>query len=237
MKNILKIGIAIALVSSVTAVSAQYRYPYPRYDRYRPMNDRFGGDNDQNQYNVYRNSNSNLWLMLDYSISQPLGSFHDYAGKTSFIGWNASLLYQFNPKFAAGLGFGYHDYYQKIPRMVYQDKTTAISAVQTHTLQLIPVQPTAIFTPNGGKGGIQPYVGLGIGVADVNYQKYWGEFVDKKNKIGFSVSPLAGIQIPIGKSAPVKVNVGVKYNYDTFKYNEINNISTIEGNVGISFRL
>jgi hypothetical protein len=239
MKNIIKIAFTMLLVAvSVVAVNAQFRrYPYPYRNPYQRLQQNMEHNQNQDQANVYRNRDSKLWLTLDYAVSQPLGSLKDYADKTSFAGWNVSLLYQFNPKIAAGLGVGFYNYYQKIPRQVYEDKTTSISAVQSHTLQLIPIQPTIVFTPHGGEAGVQPYVGLGVGVADVNYEKYWGEFVDKTNKVGFSVSPMAGVRIPIGKTSPVKVNIGVKYNYAPFAYNEIKNISTVEANAGISIHL
>lgn len=238
MKNILKITMTFCMVITVYASNAQWRpYPYGSDNGYQRLQQNMDKNNKNDQYAYRRKSNSPLILNLNYGISQPLGSLKDYANKLSFTGWNASLLYQFNPKWAAGLGVGYYDYYQKIPRQVYSDKTTSISAVQSHTLELIPIQPMILFTPGGNKTGIKPYVGMGIGVANVNYEKYWGEFVDKQNKIGFSVSPMAGIQIPVGKHSPVKFNVGVKYNYATFSYNEIKNVSTVEGNVGLMIHL
>lgn len=227
MKNILKILLTGILVISALSVSAQYRY----------QNNNVGenGEIQQDRY-ARRNGNSKLKLNLNYGISLPLGSLKDYADKTSFNGWNATLLYEINPKIAAGLGVGFYDYYQKFPRRVYHDGNTDISAVQTHTLQLIPIQPTFVYTPKGDQPGIHPYIGLGVGIADVNYEKYWGEFVEQQNKIAFSVSPMVGIKIPFGETSAWGANIGVKYNYAPFKYNEINNINTVEANVGLSIR-
>jgi hypothetical protein len=175
-----------------------------------------------------------LNLNLNYSVTQPFGSLHDYAGKTSFNSWNGSLMYDISPSFSAGLTLGFHDYYKKIPRMIYSDKTTDISAVQTHTLQTIPVQATGIYTIHGGRQGVHPYLGLGVGITDVNYEKYWGEFADQDNRVAFSISPMAGLKIPLGQTSPVKLNIGVRYNYVPYSYNEIDNINSLEGNVGIS---
>src|SRR5690242_18441203 len=130
-------------------------------------------------------------LNLNYSAARPFGTLHDYADKTSFSGWNGSLMYEVSPSFSAGLRAGFQDYYQKLPRALYSDKTTDVSAVQTHTLQTIPIQATALYTVHGTQPGIHPYVGLGIGITDVNYEKYWGEFVDQDNKVAFSISPTA----------------------------------------------
>lgn len=240
MKTILSIFFTVIMTTACLVANAQWYRPYPYgydngYQRLQRNMER--GQNNNDQYAYTRYSNSNFLLNLNYGISQPLGTLKDYANHTSFAGWNASLLYQINPKIAAGLSAGYYSYYQKIPRQVYHQGYTDISAVQSHTLQFIPVQPTILYTPGGDKPGIQPYAGLGIGPAFVNYQKYWGEFVDSKNKMSFSVSPMAGIHIPFGKTSPLKFNVGVKYNYVPFTYNEIHNISTVEANVGLSIHL
>jgi hypothetical protein len=229
MKDLLKILLTGILLVSALSVNAQYRY------QNNPQNIDRSGEIQQNRY-TGGNGNSRLRLNLHYGISQPLGSLKDYADKTSFNGWNASLLYEINPKIAAGLGVGFYDYYQKIPRQIYHDGNTDISAVQTHTLQFIPIQPTVVFTPKGDEPGIKPYVGLGIGIADINYAKYWGEFVDQQNKIAFSVSPMAGVRIPFGESSPLGANIGVKYNFAPFKYNEVTNINSVEANVGLSIR-
>lgn len=239
MRTILSISLTALFVTVCGAANAQWFRPYPDYNNgyQRLQQNMERGQNNNNQYTYMRNGNSNFVLNLNYGISQPLGTLKEYADKMSFSGWNAALLYQINPKIAAGLGIGFYDYYQKIPRQVYHQGNTDISAVQSHTLQLIPVQPTIMFTPKGDQPGIQPYIGLGIGVADVNYQEYWGEFVDKQNKIGFSASPMAGIHIPFTKTSPFKLNVGVKYTYAPFTYNEIHNISMVEANVGLSIHL
>lgn len=239
MKAVFCISLTAALISAACAANAQWWRPYPPYQNgyQRLQQNMERGQNNNDQYAYTRNSNSNFVLNLNYGISEPVGSLKSYTNPTSFTGWNISLLYQINPKIAAGLGVGYYSYYQKIPRQVYHQGYTDISAVQSHTLQFIPIQPTILFTPKGDKPGIQPYVGLGIGAADVNYEEYWGEFVDSKNKIGFSVSPMAGIHVPFSKTSPLKFNVGLKYNYAPFAYNEIHGINTVEANLGLSIRL
>lgn len=237
MKNLLKILLTGLFVAAAFTVNAQWFRPYP-YGYRNPYHQlQQNMEHNRNQDQVYRQGNSKFWLNLNYGISQPLGTLHDYTDRTSFAGWNISLLYKINPKISAGLAIGYYDYYQKIPRRVYQDKTTSISAVQSHTLQFVPIQPTVIYTPQGDKQGIQPYVGLGVGVADVNYAKYWGEFVDKDNKIDFSISPIAGVRIPFSKKSPVYFNADLKYNYAPFSYNEVGNLSTVEVNAGLSIYL
>lgn len=236
MKNTMKIVLTALLALMAFSAGAQYRWygypsPYQRMQRNmeRNRNAQRVGDRDSGP--------SKLTINLNYGISLPLGSLRDYVDKPSFTGWNAQLMYDLNPKVSLGLGFGFYDFYQKLPRAVYDDKGTTISAVQSRTLQLIPIQPTILFTPNGDAGKVRPYVGLGIGGALVNYTKYWGEFGDKNNKFAFSVKPMAGIRVPFSPTSPLQLNVGVGYNYVPYSYNEVHNLSTVEGNVGISLHL
>lgn len=241
MKRIWKLALTVLLLTAAGTVQAQFRYgyPYPRRP-WPPQRDQVGrnGEIKRDQNVVRRNGPSNLWINLNYALSQPLGSLKNYTGKTSFNGWRASLLYQLNPKWAVGLGSGFYDYYERIPRKIYSDKNSAISAVQTHTLQLIPIQPTLLYFPKGNVGkGIHPYVGLGIGVTDVNYKNYWGEFVDKENSIAFSASPMAGIRIPFSETSPLQFNADVRYNFIPYNRNDIQTIHTIGANVGLSINL
>lgn len=235
MKSMLKISLTVLLALAALDAGAQYRpYGYPSpYQRMQRNMER----NRNSEHVGSRNGPSKLSLDLNYGISLPLGDLHSYIDKTSFNGWNARLMYHFNPRLAAGLAFGFYDFYQKLPRALYEDKNTTISAVQSRTLQYVPIQPTFLYTPQGGQGGIQPYAGLGIGGALVSYNKYWGEFADSKDRFAFSLSPLAGIMVPLSKTSPVKLNVGVKYNYTPFSYNEIHNLSSVEADVGISLHL
>lgn len=236
MKTTIKILFTALLAVTAFQAGAQYRwYGYP--NPYRRMQDNMERNRNPQRVGT-REGPSKLVLNLNYGISLPTGDLHQYANKPSFNGWNASLLYQINPKLAAGLGFGFYDFYQKIPRQVYaQDKYTDISAVPSHTLQYMPIQPTVIYTPGGNQGAVQPYIGLGVGGALVDYGKFWGEFEDKDNKFAFSVTPMAGIHIPFGKTSPLKMNVGVKYNYIPYSYNEIHSLGAVEGDIGISLHL
>lgn len=235
MKNTMKIALTALLALMAFQAGAQYRWygypsPYQRMQRNmeRNRNPQQVGD---------RNGPSKLMVNLNYGVSLPLGSLHQYIDKPSFTGWNAQLMYEINPKVAVGLGFGFYDYYQKLPRAIYDNKGTTISAVQSRTLQYVPIQPTILFTPNGNTGKVRPYVGLAVGGALVNYNKYWGEFTDKNNKFAFSVKPMAGIRVPFSSKSPLQFNVGVGYNYIAYSYNEVHNLSTVEGNVGLSLHL
>lgn len=178
-----------------------------------------------------------LSFNLNYSIAQPLGSVTDYADKTSARGWNAGLRYALNDKLALGLKVGYQDYYERLPRAVYSDKGQDISAVQTHTLQTLPIMATFHYSFAGAEARVIPYGGIGIGAANMNYEKFWGEFVEKDNSWAFHVSPELGVNIPFGKYSPLMFNAGVQYNYAPYKHNEIKNLNSVQANIGLRFHI
>jgi len=71
----------------------------------------------------------------------------------------------------------------------------------------------------------------------MNYEKYWGEFVDKDNSWAFMVSPELGINIPFGKASPLLFNASIEYNYASYKLAEITNFSTLQGNIGLRWHI
>jgi outer membrane protein W len=182
-------------------------------------------------------SRSPLSVNFNYSIAQPNGSLSDYAGKASFRGWKAGINYSLNDQFSLGLGFGFNDFYEKSERMVYDDKGSDISAVQQRTLQVLPIQAVAQYNFAKANAKVIPYGSLGIGTANMNYEKYWGEFVEKENKWSFLVSPELGINVPFGKYSPVMFNASVQYNYAPYNMNEISSFNTLQGNIGIKVHL
>ncbi|UYQ94007.1 porin family protein [Chitinophaga horti] len=182
-------------------------------------------------------SRSPLSVNFNYSIAQPNGSLSDYAGNTSFRGWKAGINYSLNDRFSLGLGFGFNDFYEKTDRMVYPDKGSDISAVQQRTLQVLPIQAVGQYNFAKADAKVIPYGSLGIGAANMNYEKYWGEFVDKSNKWSFLVSPELGINVPFGKYSPVMFNASVQYNYAPYNFSEISGFNSLQGNIGIKVHI
>ncbi|MEZ2441074.1 outer membrane beta-barrel protein [Chitinophaga sp. RCC_12] len=178
-----------------------------------------------------------LSVDVNYSIAQPLGSLKDYSDKTSFRGWSAGLQYQLNNQWSVGLRSGFQDFYERLPRAVYPDKQGDVSAVQSRTLQVIPIQATVSYAFTKPSAAVIPYATVGVGTANMNYEKYWGEFVEKDNSWQFLVSPEIGINVPFGKASPLMFNANVRYNYAPYKYGDITNYNTVQGNIGLKFSL
>ncbi|ACU59724.1 outer membrane beta-barrel protein [Chitinophaga pinensis] len=180
---------------------------------------------------------SPLSINVDYSIAQPFGSLKNYTDKTSFRGWRAGLQYQLNDQLAIGLRSGFQEFYQRVPRAVYSDKGTDISAVQTRTLQVTPILATVQYQLTKPDAAIIPYVGLGVGTVNMLYNKYYGQFTDRDNSWQFAVSPEVGINIPFGKGSPLLFNASVQYSYSPYKQQEITSYNVLQANVGLRFHI
>lgn len=181
-----------------------------------------------------------LKLDLNYNYSLPLGSFKsDLISKGSGRGFTGALQYGINNKWAAGLGVGYQDYYQKYPRAVYPlDKTQSVSAVLTNSIQVTPVMAKGAFMPMGGKGAVQPYISVGAGAGIVDFKQYLGEFTsNSKTSASFAAQAGAGVLIPFGKLSASGIRLGADYNYLPYKNFGYNNLSTLNFHAGVFFPL
>ena len=181
-----------------------------------------------------------LRLDLNYNYSLPLGSFKsDLISHGSGRGFNGSLQYLINNKWAAGLGVGFQDYYQKYPRAVYQlDKNQYVSAVLSNSIQVMPILAKGTFMPMGGKGVVQPYISVGAGAGIVDFKQYLGEFTsNSKTSASFAAQGGVGVLIPFGKLSSSGINIGADYNYIPYKNFGYNNLSSMNFHAGVFFPL
>jgi hypothetical protein len=180
---------------------------------------------------------SPLSVNVDYSIAQPLGSLKDYTDKTSFRGWSAGLQYHLNDRLSVGLRSGYQEFFQKLPRAVYHIDGGEISAVQTRTLQVVPLLATVQYQLAKPDAVVIPYVGLAAGAASMEYNKFYGEFSDKYTNWQFMASPEIGINIPFGKGSPLLFNASVQYMYSPYKMQEITSYNVVQANLGLRLHI
>jgi opacity protein-like surface antigen len=175
-------------------------------------------------------------LNINYTVTSPSGSFKDYVEETSWRGWTANLLYGITDKFSIGGGFGFHDFYQKFPRAVYNlQEGGQISAVISNSLQAIPVLATVQYKFMPG-AAIQPYVAAGIGGNFIIYNQFIGEFSNSNSSIGFALRPEAGVFIPIGKR-DFGINLNGIYNYMPYNKNGLDGINSWGVGAGVRFSL
>ncbi len=175
---------------------------------------------------------------IQYNVALPTGSLKQTISETSFRGMQASILYGITDKLALGLGTGYQDFYQKIPRQQYKlEDGSDMSAVRSFSIQTIPIlaQVKYQFTPGAA---VQPYAALGIGGNLVNYNDLVGEFTwEQRAKFGFAARPEAGVYVPFRKNGETGLTLGASYNIMPFSSYQFNDLNHIGIHAGVSFPL
>src|SRR5215204_1144078 len=99
---------------------------------------------------TYKTPKGEVKANLYYNYGLPLGTFKsDFIKNNSPRGFSADVLYWFKPQWGVGGSIGYQDYYQKNARDTYKlSDGSDISAVVSHSMQLIPVVAKAMYMFN-----------------------------------------------------------------------------------------
>ena len=167
-----------------------------------------------------------LEFAASYNVNIPVSSFKDYITNPAYKGFTAGLYYPISDQFKLGLTIGYNDYYQKYSRQVYQqDKTSAVSAVLSNSIQQFPVLISANYTLTK-TGFMRPYIGAAGGVNFISFDQYLGEFDSPQSMVKTFLQGEAGVLIPLSKSSPTALKIGANYNYAPFKNNGTDNLNT-----------
>jgi len=178
-------------------------------------------------------------LKLDYGVGIPLGSFKsDVVNETSWRGYHADVLYNINDRWAAGIGTGFQDFYQKYPRQLYKASDGSdISAVMSYSIQTVPILAKGQFSFLPGPHVVKPYVAVGVGGNLITYRQFLGEYDGSKDKFAFAAAPELGVNVLLGKFSGVGINVAAGYNYMPFNYAGIDNLDNLAVKAGINIPL
>jgi hypothetical protein len=167
-----------------------------------------------------------------YKAAIPLGNFKNLTTETSGRGWDAAVLYSITDAASVGLQTGFQDFYQKYDRQVMHGQGSAVSAVITNSVQVIPLllKGKYLLTQNST---VQPFASLGVGAALVQYRKYYGQFADSRTKVGFAAQPELGVYIPVGRYKRAAVQIAAAYNYIPYKANDANGLHHASVKAGV----
>ncbi len=171
-----------------------------------------------------------------YSVAMPMGDLKNLVNETSFRGWNASVMYGVTDKASLGIASGFQDFYQKYPREILHDEGSDLSAVVSNSIQVIPIMLKGKYNFSQ-EGSIQPFAALAAGANFIQYQKYYGQFVDERSKVGFAAQPEIGIHIPISKMRKIGLDVSAAYNIMPFQYNDADGLNHMAVKAGINIPL
>ena len=173
-------------------------------------------------------------LDITYTAGIPLGNLKNLTDNISWRGLEGSFLYGVSDQVSAGLQIGYQDFYQKYPRQVFHESGYDLSAVVSQSIQVMPVLVKGRYR-FASEGTVEPYASLAVGGNIIDYQKYYGQFVDQKTTFGFAAQPEIGIRSPVGPTRRSGFHLAAGYNYMPFKYNDADGLSHAVIKVGFSF--
>ena len=177
-------------------------------------------------------------LDLNYNYSLPISGFKsDLISDNSPRGFMGGLMYSFNDKLSAGLGFGFQDYYQKYPRALYPiSKSQEVSAVLSNSIQTTPVILEAKYFPLSAPF-LKPYVSVGAGANIIDFNQYLGEFGSGQTSVGFRAQGGLGVMIPFTKFSSSGINVGATYDYASYHKFGYNDLSSVNFQAGVTINL
>lgn len=187
-------------------------------------------------YSNTADAQERLQFKIGYNTGMPVGDFKNFMGNNSFRGFLGEFAMPVNNRLKVGLGVSYNDYYEKIPRQIYETKDGTLSAVVSKSVQTTPIQLKATYDLTDG--AIRPYVGMGAGGNLIGYAQYFGEFGERQYSFKPSVSANAGINIPFNREMRRSgFNLGAHFNYLPYNKNNLNNLNNWGVHAAVYFPL
>ena len=179
-----------------------------------------------------------LTLELNYNYSMPLSGFKsDLLSNSSPRGFRGSIMYPFNSKIAAGVQFGFQDYYQKYARGTYHSGPSQdISAVISNSIQTTPIIVKAKYYPLT-ESYVKPYISAGAGGNLVNFKQYFGEFGSTQTNFGFLAEAGVGVMVPFKKMSTSGFFIGGTYDYAPYNKNGYKDLNSINFQAGVNFEI
>lgn len=179
-----------------------------------------------------------LTIELNYNYSVPVSGFKsDLISNSSPRGFRASIMYPFSNKLAAGVQFGFQDYYQKYPREIYHSGPSQdISAVMSNSIQTTPIILKAKYYPLQNSY-VKPYISAGAGGNLIDFKQYLGEFGSTQTNVGFLAQGGVGLMVPFKKTSASGFYVGATYDYAPYNRNGYKDLSSVNFQAGINFEI
>jgi outer membrane protein W len=168
----------------------------------------------------------------------PVGSFsNNYIDKASFQNYSISIEWVLRNAFSVGGEIGSTYFEKRIPRALYQSGDETVSAVQTRTLSQYPVEVFGNYHLLSKNSTIQPYIQVSGGINILDYTVFYGSLSSQNQKVAPKYGIGAGSKFLFKKDGSFGVDVRVKYDGNTYKYDYIENgVSTVSGSVGVFYR-
>lgn len=160
----------------------------------------------------FANAQQYSWR-LTYDVNAPMGDFNsEYISDWSWRGVGLDNRWMLNDKVSAGFYLAWHAFYERVDNATASTESGIITAHGTQFRYL----NTGLFQANvhyylGDQSSINPWIGLGFGGAYSNMQANLGFYSYSYKPWSLSISPQAGVDIPLSMDAAF--TLGIRYNY------------------------
>lgn len=168
----------------------------------------------------------------------PMGQFaSNYIDKTSLENYSIGLEWILQSPVSVGAELGYSYFSQRLPRAIYEINGQDVSAVQTRTISLIPLQGTVSYNIGTPNSPIRPYAQVSLGGTMADYSLYYGSLATQEQSIKFSYGGALGTKILFKKDGSLGADLRIKYNNTPFRFDYIeNSVGQLNATVGIYYR-
>ncbi len=214
--NIIKILLVLVTVSA-SALAQQnpqlYNLPSP-YDRY-----------------------SHYSITVRGGAGIPIGPFaSDYIDKMA-LSYSVAVDWVLQKPISVGVEVGKAFYNQRLPRAVYQLNGQDVSAVQTRTIDLMPIQGVASYYFAQPNAMIRPYLQVAVGADLLTYSLYYGSLADQEQSIALTYGGAIGTKFLFKKDGSIGADVRVKYNQTSLDYGYLDKgVGQFNATVGLFYR-
>jgi outer membrane protein W len=150
---------------------------------------------------------------INYDVAVPLGKMSsEFINQMSWRGVSIENRWGIKPKISIGYLLGWQVFAQRFDNYTQElnNGNAAINGNQFRTINTFPIQGTVHYTIVED-ADIMPWVGLGIGLAHSNQVMQVGFFEDQRTITSFSLTPQAGIDLPINRVT--SLSVSTRYNF------------------------
>ncbi len=174
---------------------------------------------------------------INYNLGWGVGSFKDFISKISYRGFSMDARWFVTDKIALGGMLGWNGFYEKYPRRTYEFDGGAVTGVVQATYYNFTMSVSGFYYPMP-EALVKPYLGFGIGPVYQTVDVQIGRFYSEEKNWQFYMAPEAGVFIGFGEDSDVGANLGIRYNYVTYKNIDLGfnkGIGYFQGIFGLSF--
>jgi len=181
---------------------------------------------------------SKTLFTVGYQMSQPLGSFHDYIGSSSFRGVSFDWRSVLGRSFSAGLRFNWNRYNESQSNVTQTTSTggTLTGPVFRYADQFAIQAIGHYYIDTGPESIFRPFLGIGLGGVWSNTYQQTIDLGNSQDGFYFITTPELGLLVNFAKgSTTAALHLSVLYNFTTASFRNVSNAQAITETLGLTF--